>query len=114
MGFMVYKEIGGNRKRVNRISFYLTDEELELFENKFKKTIFTSKSEYIREAVLNGIIVIKDYTHYKELINEINKIGVNINQIAKIANASGELYQGQMAKLLLEMDKIWDKLSEEL
>lgn len=111
---MVVKIVNENRKRQNKIVFYLTDEELELFEKKFKKTIFTSKSDYIRDSILNGIIIIKDYTHYKELINEINKIGVNINQIAKIANASGELYQSQMAKLLLEMDKIWDRLSEEL
>lgn len=111
---MVVKIVNENRKRQNKIVFYLTDEELELFEKKFKKTIFTSKSDYIRDSILNGIIIIKDYTHYKELINEINKIGVNINQIAKVANASGELYQSQMAKLLLEMDKIWDRLSEEL
>ena len=111
---MVVKIVNENRKRQNKIVFYLTDEELELFERKFKKTIFTSKSDYIRDSILNGIIIIKDYTHYKELINEINKIGVNINQIAKVANASGELYQSQMAKLLLEMDKIWDRLSEEL
>ena len=111
---MVVKIINENRKRQNRLVFYLTDDELELFESKYKKTIFTSKSDYIRDAVLNGIIIIKDYTHYKELINEINKIGVNINQIAKVANSSGELYQSQMKKLEVEMNKIWDRLSEEL
>lgn len=111
---MVVKIINENRKRQNRLVFYLTDDELELFEKKYKKTIFTSKSDYIRDAVLNGIIIIKDYTHYKELVNEINKIGVNINQIAKMANASGELYQKQMERLEVEMNKIWDKLSEEL
>lgn len=105
---MAVKIEGQNRKRSNRITFYLSDEELDLLNKKYEKTKYTSKSDYIRELILNGIIVIKDYKYLDGVEHELNKIGTNINQIAKFANTNGGLYKRQIDSLTEEMDRVWE------
>ena len=39
---------------------------------------------YARKMLIDGYVVKTDYTTIKNLIKEINKIGVNINQILTI------------------------------
>ena len=42
-----------------------------------------------------------------QMIYEINKIGVNINQIAKRINAGGPAYQADMDEIRERLDEIW-------
>ena len=44
---------------------------------------------YIKQMALNGRIINIDLKNYHAVISELNKIGSNINQIARVANASG-------------------------
>lgn len=111
---MAYKDLRTKRKRPNRIQFYLTDEELKLFNQLYEKSKYTNRETFIRQSVLNTVIVIKDYKYLDKVTNEINKIGVNINQIAKFANSNGELYKGQIEMLKKEMNDLWELLSEKL
>lgn len=50
-------------------------------------------SEFIRQKALNGKVVIRKSTNPMNfsLIHELNKIGTNLNQIAKRANSTGEI-----------------------
>lgn len=50
-------------------------------------------SEFIRQKSLKGKIVIKKSANPMNfsLIHELNKIGTNLNQIAKKANSTGEI-----------------------
>ena len=84
---MAYLE-SGNRKRRNRLTFYLSDEELNLIEEKLNHTNYTNRSDFIRENLLNNIILVNDYKYLRDLVGEINKIGVNINQIARVVNTN--------------------------
>jgi hypothetical protein len=42
------------QKRERKIIFLLNEEELELFEENIKNSIFKSKSDYIRDKILKG------------------------------------------------------------
>lgn len=72
------------RVRKRQVKFYVSDEELE----KLKKNISKSglrKSNFLRKASLeNEVIVIEGLD---ELVFQIKKIGVNLNQIAKQLNS---------------------------
>lgn len=49
-----------------------------------------NRSEYLRQAALAGRVVIKKTTAADPaLIAELNKIGVNLNQLTRTANANG-------------------------
>lgn len=111
---MAYQELDTNRKRNNRLSFRLTNEELKLFNQLYEKSKYTSKETFIRQSILNTVLIIKDYKYLDGVTEEINKIGVNINQIAKFANSNGGIYKGQIEMLKKEMNDLWELLSEKL
>ena len=53
---------------------------------------------------IDGYIVNTDTTPLKKQYEEMHKIGVNINQIAKKVNSTGDLYSEEMQELK-EMEK---------
>ena len=111
---MAYNQNDSGRKRKNRISFYLTDQELELVNKKMKKTNHTNMNSYIRDSILNGIIVIRNYNTFRSVVNEINKIGTNINQAVKLANTKGDIYKTEIKYLENNMQQIWNLLSDSI
>ncbi len=64
---------------------YFDDEDWEAVVKKSKEANL-STTRYIRSTSVNGIIIYKDIGNFKDVIYEINKIGVNINQIAEVIN----------------------------
>ncbi len=81
-------------KKRHRITIRLTDEELNKIREKAKKEGLTI-SDLFRQSVLGKSAVRRkrkiDCNVVKMLAYEINKIGVNINQIAKRINTTGEI-----------------------
>ncbi|MDN6310629.1 MAG: MobC family plasmid mobilization relaxosome protein [Psychroflexus sp.] len=72
-------------KRNNRLVFDLSDEELARFNERFSQYPMTNRSAFIRDAVLNNYIIINDDANLRDLVYEVNKIGANINQLARLA-----------------------------
>lgn len=54
---------------------------------------------YIKQMALNGRIINIDLKNYHAVISELNKIGSNINQIARVANASGYATHDELRQL---------------
>ena len=54
---------------------------------------------YLRKMAIDGYIVNTDTTPLKKQYEEMHKIGVNINQIAKKVNTTGDLYPEEMQEL---------------
>lgn len=102
-----------NRERNIAIQFYVTQEEKELIEEKMKLINTTNLSAYLRKMAIDGLIVKVDFSEIKETNYELNKIGTNINQIAKIANTTDSIYRKDIEKLKIEMQEIW-KLQKKL
>lgn len=64
-------------------------------------------SAYLRKMALDGYIVHTDTTPLKQQFEEMHKIGVNINQIAKKVNTTGELYPHEMKELKDKVNELW-------
>ena len=58
-----------------------------------------SKEEFVRQLLLNGFVRLPPDVDYYTLANEVNKIGVNINQIAKIANTDNRISPDSIAQV---------------
>lgn len=80
-----------DRKRNREIRIKVTDNELQFAKEKAEYLNMTM-SDMIRNFVKEGVILKYEPFDIKELSNEINKIGVNINQIAKCVNEKGGNY----------------------
>lgn len=61
-----------------------------------------SVSEYVRSMALKGKITVKQDRYDFDLVNQLQRLGVNINQQTKKLNATGEAPP--------ELKKLWGKL----
>lgn len=78
-------KLSEKRTRNNRLTLRLTDHELKIFNEKLKKTGL-SQQAFLYKMVFDNYVLIIDFKELAQLRNEINKIGININQIARKVN----------------------------
>lgn len=96
-----------NRIRKNDIHIHLSDDEKRILESKYKESGLQSVSAYIRHLILYGYAYDIDYSHLKEHTDQIRRIGVNINQIVRMANMTRTVSSKDISELKKELDKIW-------
>lgn len=101
------------RSRQHAFLVRLNDDEMErLTANQVRSGL--SREAYVRR-VLDGV-VIKEIPplEYHELKNALLKIGRNLNQIARIANATHDIRQQQYNRQVEKLDKILAKIDRVL
>ncbi len=96
-----------NRKRTVQIKFRVTEEERALIEEKMKLIPTRNMAAYLRKIAIDGYIIQIDHSDIKAMTAEIQKIGVNINQIARRANAMGNVYQEDIEEIKGVLNEIW-------
>ena len=95
------------RKRTVQIKFYVTEEEKNLIEEKMKLIPTRNMTAYLRKIAIDGYVIQVDYTDIKAMTAEIQKIGVNVNQIAKRVNSAGSVYQEDIEEIKGVLAEIW-------
>ena len=64
-------------------------------------------SAYARKMLIDGYIVNMDTSDIRAQTAEIQKIGVNVNQIAKRVNSTGSVYQEDIEEIKGVLAEIW-------
>ena len=95
------------RKRNKEIHFYVTEEERKLIRRKMIESKTKNMGAYLRKMAIDGYIVNTDTTPLKKQYEEMHKIGVNINQLAKVANTVGTATPQDIEELKEMVKKIW-------
>ena len=95
------------RKRTGQIKFRVTEEERALIEQKMKLVPTRNMEAYLRKMAIDGYIIQIDHADIKAMTAEIQKIGVNINQIARRVNAAGSVYQEDIEEIKGVLAEIW-------
>lgn len=95
------------RKRNKQILFCVTEEEWKLIRRKMILSHTRNMGAYLRKMAIDGYIVNIDTTELKKQLYEMHKIGVNINQIAKIANTTGTIKQEEINEVKGMVKEIW-------
>lgn len=85
--------------------------EWEVIKNKAEKFNITP-TEVIRQGALQSFILINDYRNLDTAIYEINKIGNNINQIAKKTNQTNNITADEIDYLKEKVNDIWLLLNQ--
>ena len=95
------------RKRTVQIKFRVTEAERDLILEKMKLVPTRNMAAYLRKIAIDGYIIQTDHSDIKAMTAEIQKIGVNINQIAKRVNATRTLYAQDIEDIKGAMAEIW-------
>ena len=85
----------------------VTPEEWELIEQKMVLLHTRNFSAYARKMLIDGYIVNMDPTDIQVQTAEIQKIGANVNQIAKRLNSMGPVYAHDIEDIKGALAQIW-------
>lgn len=78
--------------------------------NELSRLTGLSANEVIRSSLNNIIFKEAPPKEFYDLLNKINNIGININQIAKIANTTGEIYFNDLKLYYSEISKLINEI----
>ncbi len=75
-----------------------------------KKMILSRTSNmgaYLRKMAIDGIIVNTNTTYLEKQYYEMHKIGVDVNQLARLVNSTGAVTPEEMKELKGMIKEIW-------
>ena len=94
-----------NRKRNVQIIIRVTEEERALIEEKMRQIPTLNLSAYARKMLIDGYIITLNLQEVKGHTAQLQKISVNINQIAKRINETGRIYADDMDEIKRAMEE---------
>jgi uncharacterized protein (DUF1778 family) len=108
---MARPEKNDEDKHSSWLKFRVTETERNLIRERADMS-GKSVSDFVRTLALSGKIEIRESQADFELIQALNRIGVNINQISKRYNASGHLRHQSLDIMLSRLDEYLDRLQD--
>ena len=101
-----------SRKRNNFYAVWLSDNEMSVFKSKISNTNL-NQSTYIRKCILEKNITV--IPGIRDLIIELERIGNNLNQIARAVNeGSLKVINDDLKDIEYDLKAVWVKLNEAL
>ena len=96
-----------NRTRNIVLRVPVTEEERALIQQKMAQLHTKNFSAYARKLLIDGYIINVDHSDIKAQTAELQKIGVNVNQIAKRLNTLGSVYAQDVEDIKGALTEIW-------
>ena len=96
-----------NRTRSIVLRVPVTAQEREMIELKMQQMGTRCFSVYARKMLIGGYVIKIDYSDIKAMTAELQKIGTNINQIARRVNAMGTIYAQDIKDIKGVLNEIW-------
>lgn len=103
-----------NRTRKRRLEIPVTEEERDKIVENMKRAGMTSISDYGRTMLIYGQVERYDYSDLKTLIREIAAIGTNVNQVAKRANETRNIFLDEVRELQKQLQELQKKVNAEV
>ena len=88
------------RKRMIQKKIRLTEEEARFISTKVLESGMTNFNAFARIMLIMGEVKILNFEELRELRKEINRIGVNVNQIAKKVNEDDQVSLNELSQIL--------------
>jgi len=101
------QENAGGLKRDVMIRFRVTEAERDFIFEKMRLLNTNNIAAYMRKMAIDGYAVNTDFSDLKAVCAEMQKIGVNFNQIAKRVNSTSRIYEQDIDEMKRGIAEIW-------
>ena len=101
-----------NRKRTHGIYFMVTEREYDLIQEKMEQANVCNMSAYIRKMAIDGFVIRLDLSDVREMVRLLRITSNNVNQIAKRANETRNIYEADINDLRNRYDGLWNKAED--
>lgn len=100
------------RKRMIQKKIRLTEEEARFISTKVLESGMTNFNSFARIMLIMGEVKILNFEELRELRKEINRIGVNVNQIAKKVNEDDQACLNELSQILELQKQLKDTVNQ--
>ena len=101
-------------KRDQDVHFLASKEEVERIHQKMDELGVRSMGAYLRKMALDGYCINLDLQDVKELVRLLRICSNNLNQYARRANETGNIYEADIKDLQERLEEIWEDMKEVL
>ena len=93
------------------VQFYVSAGELEMIREKMAFVGTDNLSAFLRKMAIDGQIIKLDLPELKETQTLLRHTSDNFNQLTKRVNATGRLYNEDLADMKGSLDQVWDRFN---
>ena len=101
-------------KRNVQMHFRVTKSEAERIHEKMDEIGIQHLGAYLRKMALDGYCINLDLQDVKSLVSLLRICSNNLNQYAKRANETGNIYEADINDLQVRLEEIWTDMKEVL
>ena len=101
-------------RRDQDVHFLASKEELQRIHEKMDELGIRSMGAYLRKMALDGYCINLDLQDVKALVSLLRRCSNNLNQYAKRANETGNIYESDIMDLQEQLEEIWTGMKEVL
>lgn len=94
-------------RRSEKLLICISESERRRIEQKMRELGVKNMSAYIRKMSLDGYCIHLDLADIRELVRLLRICSNNLNQYAKVANATGNIHEKDILELQGRLDDIW-------
>ena len=98
------------RKRDVQVNFRVTAAELRQIEAKMGQLGIFNREASLRKMALDGYAVRLDLPELKELLTLLRRSSSNLNQLVRRINATGRVYDADLADIARRQEEIWESV----
>jgi len=94
------------RKRNHYITFRVTEQEREMIDRRMAQTGMINRRAYLLKMAIDGRVIRVELDSVKEMVRLLSNATNNINQIAKRANQTNNIYAADLEELRERYEEI--------
>ena len=100
------------RSRDIRVVFCVSEKERDLIDEKMKLAGIRNREAYLRKMTLDGYVINVDLSSVNELVRLLRNATNNLNQIARRANETKNIYADDIKDLQEHYNGLWEKADD--
>ncbi|MCR5279166.1 MAG: plasmid mobilization relaxosome protein MobC [Lachnospiraceae bacterium] len=94
------------------IHMRLKQSDIDKIRRRMDEAGIRNMSAYMRKMAIDGFVVNLDLSDVKELVRLLRYCSNNINQYAKKANESGDIFKSDIDDIKRRQDRLWNMANE--
>ncbi|MDR2514743.1 MAG: MobC family plasmid mobilization relaxosome protein [Christensenellaceae bacterium] len=96
-----------SRQRPIQLALWANEEEAALIRERMKASGIRNFSAFARKMLIDGYHINLDLSDVREMVVLLRRCSTNVNQIAKRANETRNIYAEDLADLRRQYDSLW-------
>jgi len=96
-------------KRNINIGFRVSEAEKELIERRMAQTGISNMRAYLLKMSVDGLVINLDLSEVNECSRLLRTVSNNVNQLAKIANITGQIHSPGLVTVQKGLADVWEQ-----